>query len=105
MAESSASIPAGSREASARFYGEAFRGHWGIENPLHWRLDVLFGEDANRVRDRTAAENLAWLRRVAITLLKQHRSKGSLSNKSFRALVDSNYLQQVLEGFVNPGKV
>jgi predicted transposase YbfD/YdcC len=95
----------GSKQANARFYGEAFRGHWGIENPLHWRLDVLFGEDANRVRDRTAAENLAWLRRVAITLLKQHRSKGSLSNKSFQALLDPNFLQQILEVFVNPGKV
>jgi predicted transposase YbfD/YdcC len=95
----------GSKLASARCYGEAFRGHWGIENPLHWRLDVLFGEDANRVRDRTAAENLAWLRRVAITLLQQHPSKGSLANKSFRALLDPNFLQQILGQVVNPGKV
>jgi predicted transposase YbfD/YdcC len=95
----------GSKQANARFYGEAFRGHWGIEGPLHWRLDVLFGEDANRVRDRNAAENLAWLRRVAITLLKQHPSKGSLANKSFRALLDPNFLQQVLEELVNSGEV
>jgi predicted transposase YbfD/YdcC len=95
----------GSKCADAHFYGKAFRGHWGIENPLHWRLDVLFGEDANRVRERTAAENLAWLRRMAVTLLKQHPSKGSLANKSFQALLDPNFLQQILELLVNPGKV
>jgi predicted transposase YbfD/YdcC len=95
----------GSKSANAHFYGEAFRGHWGIENPLHWRLDVLFGEDANRVRERTAAENLAWLRRMAVTLLKQHPSKGSLANKSFQALLEPNFLQQILEQLVNPGKV
>lgn len=95
----------GSKQASARVYGEAFRGHWGIENNLHWRLDVLFGEDGNRVRDRMAAENLAWLRRVAVTLLKRHPKKDSLANKSFQALLDPHFLQQILEGFVNPGKV
>jgi predicted transposase YbfD/YdcC len=95
----------GSKQANARCYGEAFRGHWGIENPLHWRLDVVFGEDANRVRGRMAAENLAWLRRVAITLLKQHPSKGSLANKSFQALIDPKFLQQTLEGLVNSGQV
>jgi predicted transposase YbfD/YdcC len=57
----------GSRQASARTYGKALRNHWRIENNLHWQLDVTFGEDGNRVRERNTAENLALVRRIALT--------------------------------------
>jgi predicted transposase YbfD/YdcC len=73
----------GSRRLSARRYGQALRGHWGIENSLHWQLDVTFGEDANREQGRIAGQNLAGLRRLALSLLKQHPSKKSISSFRF----------------------
>jgi predicted transposase YbfD/YdcC len=54
----------GDQKASAQYYGTGLRNHWGIENHLHWQLDVNFGEDRNRVQKRHAAENLALLRRL-----------------------------------------
>jgi len=74
----------------------AIRGHWGIENGLHWVLDVVFGEDGSRIRDRTCAENMGWLRRVAVTLLRQDTSKGSLKGKSKRAGWDDEFLGHLL---------
>src|SRR4030095_12291432 len=53
----------------ARRIGSAIRGHWSIENGLHWVLDVVFREDARRVYDRTTAENVAFLNRLALSLL------------------------------------
>jgi predicted transposase YbfD/YdcC len=53
----------------------AVRGHWGIENTLHWCLDVTFREDDDRTRNRRAADNLAWLKRFAISVLKQQTDK------------------------------
>ena len=61
----------GGQKASAKYYGGGLRDHWGIENNLHWQLDVTFGEDGNRVQRRNAAENLALLRRLAHVLLKR----------------------------------
>lgn len=74
----------------------AVRGHWGIENRLHWVLDVTFGEDANRVRKAYAPENLGLLRRIALNLLRQEPSKGSLKGKRKRAGWDETYLSLVL---------
>ncbi len=86
----------GSRRASARTYGRALRNHWRIENNLHWQLDVTFGEDGNRVRERNAAENLALVRRVALSLLKQHPSKQSMACKTLEAALDTDFLEEVL---------
>jgi predicted transposase YbfD/YdcC len=60
-------------------FARLVRGHWGIENTLHWSLDMTFREDESRVRSRRLADNLAWVRRFAISLLKQHPSKQSLA--------------------------
>jgi hypothetical protein len=73
------------------------RGHWGIENNLHWQLDVSFGEDANRVADRNAAENLALVRRLSVGLLKRHPLKKSLANKRYAAALDEKVLEEILE--------
>ena len=54
------------------------RGHWAIENSLHWCLDMTFREDECRVRQRTAANNLAWLKRFGLSLLKQQNDKHSI---------------------------
>lgn len=88
----------GSRDASAKTYGNALRGHWGIENTLHWQLDVGFGEDDNRVSKRNGAENLALVRRLALSLLKQHRSKQSIACKRLNAALDTAFLEEVLLG-------
>ena len=88
--------------SSLRRHGKRFarlvRGHWGIENTLHWSLDMTFREDASRVRARRLAENLAWLRRLALTLVKQHPYKQSLVMKRRMAGWSIDFLMQVLTG-------
>src|SRR5262245_21302550 len=95
----------GSKKASARVYGQAFRKHWCIENNLPWQVDVSFGEDQSRVRQRTSAENLAVLRRIALSLLKQHPSKGSINSKRHRAGWDVTFLEEILRGASKVEKV
>jgi predicted transposase YbfD/YdcC len=80
----------------ARRIGSAIRGHWSIENGLHWVLDVVFREDARRIYDRTAAENVAFLNRLALSLLRGDTSKGSLKVKRKRAGWQIPYLAQLL---------
>jgi len=77
-------------------FAEAVRGHWAIENSLHWVLDVTFREDESRSRDRRLAENLAALRRLAIGLLKQHPAKHSLRSKQRIAGWNADFLAEVL---------
>lgn len=85
-----------SRRGSAEQFGKAARGHWGIENGLNWVLDVIFGEDDCQLKDRTAAENLGMLRRVAVSLLGQDKSKGSIRGKQFRAALDDDFRLDLL---------
>jgi predicted transposase YbfD/YdcC len=88
----------GSRRMSARAYGEVTRNHWGIENHLHWQLDVTFAEDASRVLDRNAAQNFTWLRRMALSLLKRHPSPSSLRSKRKQAALDPSFLKEIACG-------
>jgi predicted transposase YbfD/YdcC len=88
-----------SLRAGAAELGGYVRGHWGIENGLHWCLDVAFREDANRTRDANAGANLGVVRRVAASLLKQDKGKGSIKAKRLGAALDTKYLEQVLRGF------
>ena len=81
---------------SARRLAGAIRGHWGIENGLHWVLDVVFREDARRLYDRTAAENVGLLNRLATSLLRGDPAKGSLKVKRKRAGWNTDYLAQLL---------
>jgi predicted transposase YbfD/YdcC len=80
----------------ARRLGAAIRGHWQIENGLHWVLDVVFREDARRVYDRTTAENVVFLNRRALSLLRGDPSKSSLKVKRKRAGWSIPYLMQLL---------
>jgi predicted transposase YbfD/YdcC len=80
----------------ARRLGAAIRGHWSIENGLHWVLDVVFREDARRVYDRTTAENVAFMNRLALSLLRGDPSKSSLKVKRKRAGWSISYLMQLL---------
>jgi predicted transposase YbfD/YdcC len=81
---------------SGKRFTQAVRGHWGIENSLHWVLDVTFDEDQTRTRERFAARNLSWLRRFAISLLKRHPSKHSIKGKSEMAGWNNEFLMEVL---------
>ncbi len=87
----------GSRKASAKVYGKALRNHWGIENTLHWQLDVNLDEDDNRVSKRQAAENLALLRRLTLSLLYAHPAKLSIAKKQFAAALDPEFLEEILQ--------
>ena len=81
---------------SGKRFAQAVRGHWGIENSLHWVLDVTFDEDRSRTRKRRIADNLSWLRRFAISLLKRHPSNHSIKGKSQIAGWSNEFLMQVL---------
>lgn len=73
------------------------RGHWGIENGLHWILDIAFQEDASRLRKGNGAHNFGMLRHIAVNLLKQEKSeKIGVKAKRLRAAVDDKYLLKVL---------
>lgn len=77
-------------------FAACVRGHWSIENTLHWCLDVTFREDESRVRDRVLADNLAWLKRFAISLLKQVDDKESIAMRRRKAGWNPSYLAKVL---------
>lgn len=87
-----------SLEVNAERLGRAVREHWGIENGLHWRLDVAFREDESRTRLGHAAANMAVVRRLATTLVKTETGgKGGVQTRRMRAAWDEVYLAKVLQ--------
>lgn len=88
--------------SSLRRKGELFattvRGHWAIENTLHWSLDMTYREDESRVRNRIFANNLSWLRRLTLSLIKKHPGKQSNVMKRRMAGWNIDYLMQILTG-------
>jgi predicted transposase YbfD/YdcC len=102
-------VKGGTNASAARYYitslrcgAEALAGyirnHWGIENGLHWALDVSFREDDSRTRAGQAGANLGMLRRAAVSLLKRAGTKGSIKTRRMKAGWDDGYLLQVLQG-------
>jgi predicted transposase YbfD/YdcC len=83
---------------NGRQFAQAVRRHWGIENSLHWSLDLTYREDESRVRNRTFADNLSWLRRLTLGLIKQHPGKQSNIMKRRMAGWSPDFLMQVLTG-------
>jgi predicted transposase YbfD/YdcC len=79
-------------------FARAVRNHWGIENQLHWTLDVTFGEDQSRLRTGHGPENVAVLRHIALNLLHQEPSTKSMPRKRLACALNSNYLLKVLLG-------
>jgi predicted transposase YbfD/YdcC len=83
--------------AKVKPFARAVRGHWGIENKLHWVLDVSFHEDASRLRTGNGPENLALVRRLAASLLQKEKSaKQGVAGKRKKAGWDEDYLLRVL---------
>jgi predicted transposase YbfD/YdcC len=85
-----------SLSADAQTFARYIRAHWGVENQLHWCLDVVFQEDASRIRKDHAPRNMSVLRRLALNLLRQEPSKGSLTMKRYRAGLDDQFMLQIL---------
>ncbi len=90
-----------SSNADAAFFNNAVRQHWGIENKLHWTLDVIFNEDASTKRAGTAAENFSFISKIAINLLNQDdyrvgARKVSMKIKRKKAGWDNQYLLTIL---------
>jgi len=88
-----------SRVLSPERLNQVVRQHWGIENSLHWRLDVVMNEDQDRTRMGHGPHNLAVLRHMAINAMQKEGSKGSLRGKVKRAGWDDGYLYRLLELF------
>jgi len=95
----------GSRKMGVREYAKALRGHWGIENNLHWQLDISFGEDDSRIQQRCAAGNFALLRKMALCLLKHNSRKDSVARKRKAAALDTAFLGDILAGATKLEKV
>lgn len=79
-------------------FANAVRNHWSIENTLHWSLDMTYREDESRVRQRTFTQNLSWLRRFTLSLIKQHPGKESNIMKRRMAGWSADFLMQILTG-------
>ena len=86
------------RTASERFL-DVVRAHWGVENRLYWRLDVVMNEDQQRTRLENGPNNLAVLRHMALNVIQTENSKGSLRGKLKRAAWDESYLRTLLALF------
>jgi predicted transposase YbfD/YdcC len=85
-----------SEEKSAEYYNGIVRGHWGIENHLHWHLDVTFREDGNRSRKGNAPQNLNSLRKMALQKISRMKDKLSLKKRRYRASMNPEYLYKLL---------
>ena len=84
---------------TAERYGRSKRAHWGIENSLHWVLDIGFREDESRIRAGNAAENMNVARHIGASLLKQEKScKMGIASKRKKCAYDQDYLYKVLGG-------
>ena len=86
-----------SLDCDASKFGAAVRSHWGIENSVHWVLDIAFREDESRIRKGSAPENFAAIRHIALNLLRNNKTfKGSVKTKRLNAAMDTDYLEAVV---------
>jgi predicted transposase YbfD/YdcC len=85
-----------SKKETAAFFNAAARGHWGIENQLHWHLDVTFKEDACRARTGNAPENLSAVRKICLRKVAAKKDGLSLKKRRFKASMNTEYLEKIL---------
>ena len=83
-------------EPSATLFAKAVRSHWGVENPLHWRLDVILGDDASRIKKDNGAAVLTSLRHLCMNLFEQEGSKISLAKKKRKAAWSDKFREKVI---------
>jgi predicted transposase YbfD/YdcC len=83
---------------SVKRFAHAVRNHWGIENSCHWSLDITYREDESRIRDHHLRENFAWLRRITLSLLKQHQSRKSVAMRRNSCGWSETFMLEVLTG-------
>lgn len=83
---------------NAEYYNRITRGHWGIENQLHWHLDVTFNEDKCRARKGHSAENLNILRKIALYKVSRLKDKKSINKRRYKAALNNEYLEEILFG-------
>jgi predicted transposase YbfD/YdcC len=88
----------GSGRLGPRKAARALRGHWAIENNLHWHLDVHFGEDRSRIQERNAARNFASMRKLALCVLKRHPAQKSIPRKRKLAAQNPEFLAEIITG-------
>jgi predicted transposase YbfD/YdcC len=90
-----------SLENDAQKLAEGIRGHWSIENSLHWVLDIAFQEDNSRIRKDNPPANFAVLRHIAVNIISQNKSrKLSVRSKRFLATLDEEYSTELLEAIL-----
>jgi predicted transposase YbfD/YdcC len=80
----------------AAYFGGLVRGHWSIENQLHWHLDITFREDACRARTGYSSQNLSILRKMALHIISQQTDKLSLKKRLYKAALDFSYLKKLI---------
>jgi predicted transposase YbfD/YdcC len=83
---------------SVKKFAHAVRSHWGIENGCHWSLDITYREDESRIRDQHLRQNFAWLRRITLSLLKQHQSRKSVAMRRNSCGWSETFMLEVLTG-------
>ncbi len=83
---------------NGQLFANSVRNHWSIENTLHWSLDMTYREDESRIRERTCAQNMSWIRRITLSLIKQHPGKESYIMKRRMAGWNVDYMMQILTG-------
>lgn len=82
--------------ADAKKFSQAVRGHWGVENPLHWRLDVVFGEDASNIRKENGPAIMTSIRHLCLNLFERESSSLSMAKKRRKAAWNDDYRAKVL---------
>ena len=87
-----------SLRVSVKRFAHAVRSHWGVENGCHWSLDIIYREDESRIRNKHLRENVAWLNRLTLSLLKQHPGKESTVMKRRCCGWSDEFLLEVLTG-------
>lgn len=85
------------KENNAAYFLSLIRGHWSIENQLHWHLDITFKEDACRARAGYASQNLSVLRKMALHIVSEQKDKLSLKKRLYKAALDMSYLKKLLK--------
>ncbi|MEZ4933620.1 MAG: ISAs1 family transposase [Saprospiraceae bacterium] len=88
-----------SRAENAEYFAGCTRKHWGIENQLHWHLDVVFNEDRQRLREGNGPENMAIVRKMALQTLMKSKGRKSLKTMRKKVAWNDSLLFEVLKNF------